>query len=174
MADFETAVDITLQHEGGFFHNTVTGEVVNHGVTLQFVRSSGYKPDADEDFIQNLSVAEASQIYQTYFWDRYHIGFIDDQDLANKAFDLTVNMGPGGPNHPGALALLQSAVNACGGQCTVDGILGPISIAQINALDPRALLAQYKQLVTQRYTAIATGNADLAGDLKGWLARLNS
>ncbi len=60
MADFQPAVTITLQHEGGFFHNTVTGEIVNHGVTLQFVQSSGYKPDADESFIQNLSVAEAS------------------------------------------------------------------------------------------------------------------
>jgi len=174
MADFEPAVTLTLQHEGGFFHNPATGEIVNHGVTLTFVRSSGYKPDADEDFIRNLSVAEASQIYQTYFWDRYHIGSINDQTLANKAFDLTVNMGPGGPNHAGALALLQSAVNACGGQCTVDGVLGAISFAQINALDPANLLGKYKELVAARYTAIAAANPKLAGDLTGWLARLNS
>ena len=174
MADFNPAVAITLQHEGGFFHNPTTGEVVNHGVTLTFVRSSGYKADADEDFIRNLSVAEASAIYQTYFWDRHHIGGINDQSLAAKAFDLTVNMGPGGPNHTGALTLLQSAVNACGGKCTVDGVIGPITIRQINALDAAALLTQYKQLVTARYTAIATGNTELAGDLSGWLARLDS
>lgn len=174
MADFQPAVTITLQHEGGFFHNTVTGEIVNHGVTLQFVQSSGYKPDADESFIQNLSVAEASQIYQTYFWDRYHIGSINDQELASKVFDLTVNMGPGGPNHAGAISLLQSAVNACKGQCTVDGLLGPLSLAQVNALDPGTLLTQYKQMVAQRYTAIAAANVELAGDLNGWLARLNS
>jgi hypothetical protein len=65
-------------------------------------------------------------------------------------------------------------VNACGGTCAVDGVLGPISIAQINALDPANLLAQYKQLVAQRYTAIATANAELTGDLNGWLARLNA
>jgi len=174
MADFQPAVTLTLQHEGGFFHNQVTGEIVNHGVTLQFVHDSGYKPDADEAFIQNLSVAEASQIYQTYFWDRYHIGSINDQSLANKVFDLTVNMGPGGPNHAGALSLLQSAVNECGGKCDVDGILGPISIEQINARDPAALLVEYKQLVAQRYTTIASANPDLAGDLTGWLARLNA
>jgi lysozyme family protein len=132
------------------------------------VQNCGYKPDADEAFIQNLSTAEASSIYQTYFWGRYSLGSIDDQSLANKAFDLTVNMGPA------ALKLLQSAVNACGGQCAVDGVPGPISFAQINALDPVKLLTEFKTLAAQRYTQIATGNPQLAGDLTGWLSRLNS
>ena len=174
MAEFEPAVLITLRHEGGCLHNEVTGEIVNHGVTLRFVRNSGYKPDADEDFIRNLSRAEATQIYQTYFWNPHRIGSIGDQNLANKVFDLTVNMGPGDANHPGAVPLLQSAVNACGGACTVDGVLGPISIGQINTLDPAVLLARYKQLVAQRYTAIAAGNTELAGDLTGWLDRLDA
>jgi len=168
MADFQPAVAITLQHEGGFFHNQTTGEIVNHGITLAFAQSSGYKPDADEQFIQNLSAAEASAIYQTYFWDRYHLGSIADQNLANKTFDLTVNMGPA------ALKLLQSAVNACGGQCVPDGVLGPISMAQINALDAVLLLAKYKELAGQRYGQIAAANTELAGDLTGWLSRLNA
>jgi lysozyme family protein len=168
MAAFETALAITLEHEGGFFHNPVTGEIVNYGVTLKFVQSSGYKPDADEDFIRNLTVGEASQIYQTYFWDQYHIGGISDQNLANKAFDLTVNMGPG------ALKLLQTAVNDCGGCCEVDGVLGPLTIRHANLCDPAALLTRYKELAAARYTAIATGNSQLAGDLSGWLERLNS
>jgi lysozyme family protein len=163
MAEFQPAVAITLQNEGGFFHNTATGEIVNHGVTLQFVRSSGYKSGADENFIRDLSAAEACAIYRTYFWDRFHIGSIDDQSLANKVFDLTVNMGPR------ALRLLQSA-----GGCVVDGVLGPISIAHINALDPVKLLADYKELAARRYAQIAVGNPLLAGDLAGWLARLNS
>jgi len=168
MAEFQPAVTITLQNEGGFFLNPVTGEIVNHGITLKFVRSSGYKPDADEQFIRDLSTAEASAIYRTYFWDPYHIGSIDDQSLADKVFDLTVNMGPG------ALELLQSAVNARGGTCSVDGVLGPVSIGQINALDAGQLLAQYKELAAQRYARIAAGNPELAGDLAGWLARLNA
>jgi len=168
MSDFQTAVSITLQHEGGFYHNPVTGEIVNHGITLKFVQTSGYKPDADENFIRNLGVDEASAIYKTYFWDHNHLGSINDQNLANKAFDLTVNMGPA------ALKLLQTAVNACGGQCTADGILGPVSIAQINALDPVRLLAEYKNQGAQRYRGIAAGNPQLAGDLTGWLSRLDS
>lgn len=168
MALFEPAVTITLQNEGGFCHNPVTGEIVNHGITLKFVRSSGYKKNADEDFIRNLSVDEASAIYQTYFWDAYHLGAIADQRVADKVFDLTVNMGPP------ALKLLQSAVNACGGQCAVNGVLGPVSMAQINALDAVKLLAEYKQVAAQRYTGIAQSNPELAGDLPGWLSRLNA
>lgn len=168
MADFQPAVAITLQNEGGFFHNPVTGEIVNHGITLTFVQSSGYKADADEVFIQNLSTAEASAIYQTYFWNRYSMGSIGHQGLANKVFDLTVNMGPA------ALKLLQSAVNACGGQCGVDGVLGPISIGQINALDPVKLLAEFKEVAAQRYQQIAANNTKLTSDLTGWLSRLNS
>jgi len=168
MAEFQPAVAITLQNEGGFFHNPSTGEIVNHGITLAFVQSSGYKPDADEAFIQSLSTAEASAIYLTYFWNRYSLGSIGDQSLANKVFDLTVNMGPA------ALRLLQSAVNALGGQCAVDGVLGPISFARINALDPVKLLAEFKTLAAQRYTQIAAGNPQLAGDLAGWLSRLDS
>ncbi|MGC9951699.1 MAG: glycosyl hydrolase 108 family protein [Bryobacteraceae bacterium] len=168
MAEFQSAVTITLRNEGGFSHNPVTGEIVNYGITLKFLRSSGYKPDADGDFIRNLSIAEATAIYRTYFWDRQNIGSIDDQSLADKTFDLTVNMGPA------ALKLLQSAVNACGGQCAVDGVLGPVSIAQINRLDAVRLLAEFRELAAQRYRQIAAGNPELASDLPAWLARLDS
>ena len=102
MANFETAVQITLRNEGGFFHNRKTGEIVNRGVTLAFVRDCGHKADADEAYIRNLSEEEARTIYRKYFWERYHIGDINDQALANKVFDLTVNMGPGGRSRQGA------------------------------------------------------------------------
>lgn len=168
MADFQPAVTITLQNEGGFLHNPVTGEIANYGVTLKFIQTSGYKRDADEAFVRNLSRADALDIYRSYFWDRSHIGSIDNQNLANKVFDLTVNMGPV------ALRLLQSAVNACGGKCAADGVLGPVSIRQINALNADQLLAHYRHLAADQYRRIAANNCDLAGDLTAWLARLNS
>jgi hypothetical protein len=56
----------------------------------------------------------------------------------------------------------------------VDGVLGPISIRQINALNADQLLAHYKRLAAQRYQRIAADNTELAGDLTAWLARLNS
>lgn len=174
MAIFDPAVQLTLQHEGGFFHNPITGEIVNYGITLSFVKGCGYCATADEQFIRNLTLEQAEEIYRQYFWNRFNLAQISDQQLANKAFDLTVNMGPGGSTHEGALTLLQRAVNDCGGQCTVDGELGPHSISQINQLDPLRLLAAYKERAKGRYEEIAAANSNLASDLSGWLVRLNS
>lgn len=167
MASFEPAVQSTLRHEGGFFHNYKTGEIVNHGITLKFVRESGCQSAADERYIRALSEQDASVIYRKYFWDRYHMGQIADQDLANKVFDLTVNMGPA------ALKLLQQAVHDLGGGCAIDGILGPDSIRQINGSDARRLLAQYKERARQRYDQIANSPL-LASNLEGWLRRLEA
>lgn len=167
MASFEPAVQSTLQHEGGFFHNLKTGEIVNHGITLKFVRDSGFRPAADEQYIRDLSEPDASDIYRKYFWDRYHIDQIDDQELANKVFDLTVNMGPA------ALKVLQEAVRDLGGRGAIDGILGPDSLRQINGLDARRLLAQYRERARQRYGRIAESSL-LASNLAGWLRRLKA
>ena len=174
MANFQPALQLTLVHEGGFFHNLVTGEIVNRGITLTFVKDSGYSTTADMAFIQNLTLDQTAEIYQKFFWDKHNIGQINDQNLANKVFDLTVNMGSGTAAHEGALTLLQRAVCDCGGNCQIDGFMGPQSIAQVNALNAGQLLAAYRQRAEARYQAIAAANQLLAGNLGGWLNRLNS
>lgn len=173
MASFEPAVQLTLQNEGGFFHNQVTGEVVNYGVTLTFASGCGYCSATDINYIQNLTQQQAVDIYKAHFWDPHNLGSINDQSLANKAFDLTVNMGPGGKNSDGALTLLQHAVCDCGGNCAVDGILGPQSLASINALNATQLLTAYRARAKARYEQIAQNNPKVASDLPGWLARLS-
>jgi lysozyme family protein len=174
MANFEPALQKTLANEGGFFHNPVTGEIVNRGITLTFVQDCGYCTTADEAYIQNLTMDQTAEIYRKYFWDAHKFGEINDQDLASKVFDLTVNMGPGNAAHEGALTLLQSAICDCGGNCQIDGIVGPQSIAQVNALNAAQLLAAYRQRARLRYQAIAAGDPKVAPNLNGWLRRLDS
>ena len=171
MADFELAVQATLMNEGGFFHNPVTGEIVNYGVTLVFASDCGYCSSSDEDYIKNLTPDQAINIYKKQFWDAHNLGSINDQSVANKAFDLTVNMGPGGSQVEGALTLLQHAVCDCGGNCTIDGHIGPQSLAAINALDPVRLLTAYRARAKARYEEIAQ-DPKHQRDLAGWLARL--
>jgi lysozyme family protein len=171
MANFEPAVEQTLVNEGGFFHNQVTGEVVNFGVTLAFASGCGLCSAGDDAFIQNLTREQAMDIYKTHFWDPHNFSQINDQNVASKAFDLTVNMGPGSGQHEGALTLLQRAVCDCGGNCTIDGQIGPHSIAAINAADPVQLLTAYRARAKARYEQIAQ-DPKLANDLPGWLARL--
>lgn len=174
MANFEPALEITLKNEGGFFHNEQTGEVVNRGITLTLVKGSGLCPTANEEFIKDLTEEETEEIYRRFFWDQYNIGQLEDQNLANKVFDLTVNMGPGTAVREGALSLLQQAINRCGGNCVVDAALGPHTVGEANRLSGSQLLTVYRELVKARYQQIAADDPALAGNLAGWLARLEA
>ena len=173
MADFEPALEITLRNEGGFYHNPSTGEIVNHGITLKFIQSSGYKPDADEEWIKNLSVEEASAIYKKYFWDAYHIGGITYQPLANKVFDLCVNLGPKAITLLQA-TLLQVTLSSSNPTLAIDGILGLHSLHLINTFGlPADLLTAYKFSAANYYKQIASMHPVLASNLDGWLKRLD-
>lgn len=170
MAVFEPAVTLTLKHEGGFSHNPKTGEVVNRGITLATIRSLGILKShgpataADIEFIQSLTEDEAKDIYYAEYWDKLNLNSINSQEVANKVFDLAVNMGV-----VSAARLLQQACNV-----TPDGIVGPITIGRANAMDPVVLLAKIRSEAADRYKQIAQANPLLASNLPGWMNRLNS
>ena len=170
MADFDLAIPITLAHEGGFFHNTTTGEVVNMGITLttlrslQVLRTNGPATPDDINFVRTLTEDEAREIYRSEYWDKLCLDAIDSQDVAAKVFDLAVNMGV-----VTSARILQQAVGV-----PVDGIVGPHTIGAANTTDPVALLGMIRSRAATRYWQIATENPLLAENLPGWLHRLNS
>ena len=170
MADFAPAIAITLANEGSAYVPNDNGHGPSkYGITLETYQV--YMPDATPETIMALMEAEALDWYCTCVWSRYNIGDITDQNLANKVLDLVVNMGPV------ALKLLQEAVNSvdpADTPLTVDGILGPWTIELVNATDPVKLLAEYKTLAAQLYREIAANNPAEAGDLAGWLKRLDA
>jgi lysozyme family protein len=191
MANFLISVDKTLRHEGGFVHVKATGEVANFGITVWFLREIGELPPAPRtdparpteiSFVRRLTRDQAVEIYRRHFWERYRIGEIRDQDLADKVFDLVVNTGPGGwasikgrrVFKRGALVLLQEAVNELRGKPLLDcdGILGPISLARVNSTEAGALLDVLRAKAADRYRSIAAANPPLAPNLHGWLERL--
>jgi lysozyme family protein len=170
MASFIEAVTKTLLAEGGFVHNSVTGEIVNYGITSAFLGSIG-QPNSESD-VQNLTRDQAINLYHEYFWEPLNAGAIVDQNLANKVFDIAVNQGL-----RTSAKMLQEAVNGLqlgAGEIQEDGIIGRQTIAAINALPPSNLLIQFKALAEVRYREIAEENPKLAGDLAGWLQRLAS
>lgn len=187
MADFTLAVALTLQHEGGYSDDDTrraeyiarhgsdtgyrpTGEVVNRGITLKLIRSLGILkskgPATPEDieFVQSITEDEARDIYRMEFWDKLNLDSIKSQEVANKVFDLAVNMG-----QVSAARLLQDACNV-----TPDGIVGPLTIGRANTIDPVLLLATIRSHAADRYEQIAQSNPALASDLPGWLKRLES
>jgi lysozyme family protein len=169
MADFDQAVSITLEHEGGFFQNSRTGEVVNMGITQDFLASHGL-PSTVED-VKELTRAGAINLYRLYFWSPMRLAEITDQTLAAKVFDLGVNQGPG----TSAELLQQAANDNTGGEgLKVDGKIGSLTIVCANECDPVKLLAALRVHAAAHYRKIAAENPELAPNLKGWLIRLAS
>jgi len=122
-----------------------------------------------QDDIRNLTREQAAAWYRANIWDHYQLDRILDCGVASKVFDLAVNIGPGT-----AFGQLQRCLNAfMGANLTVDGILGPATISEINTADPNLLLADYKQTVLLYYDLLVRKNPALASDLPGWTARLH-
>ena len=156
---FNQAIQLVLKHEGGYVNNpNDAGGPTNFGISQRSY------PHLD---IQNLTQAQAIQIYRKDYWDLFPYDEINDNTLCTKVFDLAVNMGPLNANK-----CLQEAVISCGQFLTVDGYIGPISIAKINLCNPEALLAAFKSEAAHYYKLLVMRIPTNAIFLKGWLNRV--
>jgi hypothetical protein len=162
--DFNAAVAVVLKHEGGYFEDQRTGEISKFGLTAEFLRSIGLPHD--RDWIRNLTQEQAIEIYREHWWEKYGFARLRDQRLATKLFDLAVNLGP-----QRATRLLQQALNHCGAELAVDGVLGERTIAAANQTAPECVLAQLRALAAEHYRALAAKDPKYLPYLKGWLER---
>lgn len=104
--------------------------------------------------------------YQANFWNPLQIGGVNDQDVANRVLDTSVNEGPvWGPK------VLQMAANTLGCTLLVDGELGPNTFAAVNGLSTDSLLAAIRTVRANRYQKIAAANPADEKYLDEWLAR---
>lgn len=115
---------------------------------------------------QPQRAAAVAAFYLANFWQTLDIGGVNDQDVANRVMDASVNEGP----HQGP-TLLQKAANLLGCTLTVDGVLGPSTFAAVNALDPESLLAAFRTVRAARYKEIVAANPADEKYLDVWLAR---
>jgi lysozyme family protein len=170
VASFDQAVTITLEHEGGYYQNPKSGEVVNMGITQAFLLAHHLPASVDD--VKKLTRVGAINLYRLYFWAPMRLTEIKDQTLAAKVFDLGVNQGP-----ETSSALLQGAINdEWGREClTVDGRIGDLTIGCANTGDAVKILGALRQRAADHYQKLAEEDPEkYAGDLKGWLIRLAS
>ena len=161
MADFELAIGPLLENEGHGYVDEDHGRGASKwGITLETYR--GNHPGATADDIRNLTGEQAEWFYRSAFWDRYHIGEIEDQALANKVLDLAVNMGPGT-----AIRNLQVSVGV-----RPDGILGKDTAAAVNKADAAEVLGKVRAHAEGYYRNLAATHPEDQHELAGWLARL--
>lgn len=177
MATFEKAIPRILLHEGGYVNNpSDPGGHTNYGITLGLIQDLHLDLNHDGTInyvdIKGMSVEDAKSIYRRQWWDKYQYGTINDQTLATKVFDFSVNMGSSR-----AHKLLQQAINSVTGGClVVDGILGSSTFRVINEAlktpeQQQKVLDAYSNAVWAFYTSLAEKNPKLKTFLRGWRNR---
>lgn len=172
MADFKTAIEVTLKAEGGYVNDPDDpGGETYKGIARK--RNSKWPGWIDIDllksknnFPKNLDTDTALQtkvyaLYEMNYWDKVLGDDIEDQDIAESIFDFAVNAGP-----RTSAKLAQIAVGA-----KADGVIGPNTIAMLNADDKRAFLATFALAKIGRYVNICENRKESRKYFFGWVRR---
>lgn len=162
VSDFQTAIGPLLQREGSQFIANDNGRgSCKWGITRKTARE--FYPNCSDDDIARMTPEQAEEFYRMHFWERYQIGRITDQALAERVFDMAVNMGGGT-----AVKMLQRVVGV-----KADGILGPHTAAMTNMTQPGEVIGGLKITARRHYEQLAAADPEKYGDdLPGWLNRL--
>jgi hypothetical protein len=172
MADYLTAFQWMMLSEDSQLQCAVVPDSTPAGATgpcyaISGINSGSFPQDfsAIEALPQGSRLAAVQQFYQKQFWNSWFEQLVSD-DVAKRVFDFSVNGGPGT-----AVKTLQRAVNALGGNLTVDGGWGPNTLAAANGADQTALTQAFINARVAYYQQIAAENPSDAQYLAGWTAR---
>jgi lysozyme family protein len=107
------------------------------------------------------------EFYFINFWKFYRISEIISQEVANKIFDIFVNINP-----ISAGKIVQNSLNEIKKEWVeVDGIIGNKTIIAINATFPAVLLAQLKLNQISHYEREVILNPEQIVNFLGWIRR---
>ena len=170
MSIFNLAIPRVLMHEGGFVNDPADpGGATNFGVSLRWLKSQGLLTEVEHstntddpiEAVKKMTRDEACGFYKQYWWDAYKYGDILAQMVAGKVFDTAVNVGA-----PRAHRWLQTVVDV-----PADGIIGPATLAKVNAANSVLLLSDYQNEQANFYRGLVQAKPALGKFLKGWLLR---
>jgi lysozyme family protein len=160
-AVIEKSLPYVLTNEGGFSdEENDAGGATNYGIThddlAQFLGHSVSTSD-----VKNMTLATATEIYKKLYWDVLDLDQIIDQNVATCIFDMGVNFG-----NSIAVKFSQQVCNV-----TVDGHLGPITIAAINKQSRENFIRSFENLCEHRYNNIVASRPSQMVFYRGWMAR---
>jgi lysozyme family protein len=156
-ADSASSYPCPMPYEGK------TGWHTNIGITYS-AWVGFYGKLKDKEFF-DMSSEDWFRVFKKGYWDKVKG---DDYDSKNIAIFVT-GMAWGSGSYQ-AIKSLQKSINDCGVKCTVDGKIGPKTIAASNSIDARKLFDALTAERERFFRAISKGKN--AKFLKGWLNRL--
>ena len=155
MSKFDEIIEVVLEHEGGYVNDPKDpGGETNFGIAKRS------HPDVD---IKNLTKEGAKEIYKEVYWHKNKVESLPEE-LWHIYFDMCVNQGKSR-----AVKIIQRAVNGKGGSLTVDGGMGPMTIAAIGK--SRVELDRVRAYRVKYYADLVTRKPDLERFYFGWFKR---
>jgi lysozyme family protein len=207
MSTFTLAFNFVMNHEDPHRTGKVTEDA---GGRTRFGIAAKFHPELPESFFTgpaDAALKTAEEILRRDYWEPMRLAELLDQKLANKLFDMAVNMGvhqaavyaqravngviigaqalntsaPGEDSRDGTQALGSPASGGFsrdGVEVLLpatpiheDGVIGPRTLAALNAADPAKLYALLCDWSRRHYEHIAAINPAQAKNLQGWLKR---
>lgn len=162
-ARFDDAIKVTLAHEGGYVCDPDDpGGATNYGISLRWLHSIGLHQWTPRR-VREMTVKQAIDFYRRYWWI---YSSLEDQTVATKIFDMSVNMG-----HTQAHKLAQRALIEIGHVLVVDGIFGPNTCAACNDSDESQLINGLRVKQIDFYRSLVRSRPRLSKFLPIWLKR---
>lgn len=162
--NFDQCLQLVLGAEGGFSnHPKDPGGATNLGITLETLSAwrKSKSPDAVTTAadVEKLTLAEATEIYRTNYWNRLRCGDLPS-GIDLLVFDFGVNSGPGT-----SAATLQKVIGA-----EQDGSIGPLTIHAVGGIDRLKVIRDFSARRLELYRSFK--GFDVFG--AGWTNRTNS
>lgn len=164
MADFEPAFLRTMSFEDDPAHpGRVTPEP--HGGRARLGVNSVAHPEVPDYFWTApypVALEFAERLFRLHYWDGLRLDGVGSQDVANKVYDMAVNMGG-----RTAVKMLQGVLGV-----KVDGVVGPFTLAAANSTEPAGLVERLRAACTHHYLDLIGLNPEEYGPWReGWLRR---
>ena len=168
MADVRKLAPFILKWEGGFVNDPDDlGGATNIVVTIGTWKSCAYDKDGDGDIdVDDLHLLTredvVNRVLKPHYWDRWKADEIKSQSVANILVDWVWASGAHGIKIPQRLLGV-----------TVDGIVGPKTIAAVNAKNPRELFDMIKIARFDFIEDICRKRPTNNKFKRGWMNRIN-
>lgn len=182
MADFDQAIGLILENEGGYVNNPHdSGGSTNFGISLKFLKSltpvdlsilpedvvSAINECLENNDLRNFR--EAALLYRVFFWNRAYLSLIKFQGVATYVFDMCVHHGI-----KQAVKILQRALWAAHADILFiedDGIIGKKTLNAVNETVSDFLLMTLRAERAGFCRLLAATRPKDKEFLDGWLKR---
>lgn len=165
MADFAAHIEPLVQKEGGYrLWNTPNDR---GGRTYAGISERGNPTWRGWDMLRKGATAAEMRAavheqYRAEYWDPLDADMLQEHDVAEMMFSCSVLAGP-----RRAIILAQQVV-----EVQADGVMGPVTLAAINRMNPELFEARYALARINRFRVICNNDRSQRDHLLGWLNRV--